>query len=170
MKIGGGELVDFVLEEGEQVIRKSGADVEDVSRYRTASNPLRLFGTEGTFRLGRLILTDQKLVLLPYAEGGEAETEVLQRSLYQALGEIGLRMPRPEVTLSREPVVVPLGEIHAVDPHRTVFRIHPLLIVRSLGGEHSFKLSPPESPLDWAEDLRRHSGCTLEDLETEPGG
>ncbi len=170
MKIGGGDLVDFDLDEGEQVIRESRADVEDVSRYRTASNPLRLFGTEGTFRLGRLILTDRRLALLPYAEGGEAETEVLQRSLYQALGEIGLRMPRPEVTLSREPVVVPLGEIHTVDPHRTVFRIHPLLIVRTVGGEHSFKLSPPESPLEWAEELRRHSGCAMADLEPEPRG
>jgi hypothetical protein len=162
MKIEGEELVDFVMEEGEAVLRESRSDVEDVSRYRSASNPLRLFATRGTFRLGRLVLTDRRLALVPYAEGSETETEVLQRSLHQALGEIGLRMPRPEVELSREVVEIHLGEILAVDPHQSMFRSHPLLVLRVLGAEHAFKLSPPESPLEWAEEIHRLSGCPVE--------
>jgi hypothetical protein len=162
MRVGGDALVELALAEGETVLRESRADVEDVSRYRSASNPLRLFASEGTVRLGRLVLTDRRLALVPYAEGSETETEVLQRSLQLALGEIGLRMPRPRVTLSREVLEIHLGEILAVDPHQAMFRDHPLLVVRVVGGEHGFRLPSPESPAEWAEDLRRLSGCAVE--------
>lgn len=166
MTLGGGDLLEISREEGEEVVRESRGDAEEVSQFRGGANPLRLFASGGArCTVGRLILTDRRLILLPYSEEGAAEIDVLQKSMGLALGEIGLKMPALDVELSDEPVVVRLQEIRAVDPHQTLFRIHPLLVVHALDGERSFRLSSPDAPAEWAGAIRQLSGCRVEEGE-----
>lgn len=151
MNIGGGKLISLSLDSDETLLIQSSHDVDEVSEYSKTLNPLRLFLAGSQFILGRLFLTDQRLILLPYSEEEVRKADLLGKVAYQFLEKIGLGIPQPKIQFSETPLIIPLSQIQSLNPFRKQFKIHPCLFVMTAQKNYQFKFVPSESPQKWAE-------------------
>jgi len=150
MLIGGGKLIEWKLRRGEQLLQQSRHDVEEISRYAETLNPLNLFWRGSRFELGRLFLTNQRLILLPYCQVEVAKAHLLQDVSYQLLDKAGLGIPKPKINFAAEPLIIELDQIHTLNPFQRQFGVHPTLYIFTWESTCRFKFVPGESPKQWA--------------------
>lgn len=153
MLIGGGKICEFNLRKSEQVLMQSRYDVEEVSNYAQTLNPLNLFWHGSEFLLGRLFLTNHRLILLPYSQKEVDNAHLLQDVGYKMLDKVGFGIPKPEIKFAMEPVVLRLDEIHALNPYERQFKIHPTLSLIASQQSFRFKFVPGDSPQEWADSI-----------------
>jgi hypothetical protein len=161
MLIGGGKLCEFNLRKREQVLMQSQYDVEEVSNYAQTLNPLNLFWHGSEFLLGRLFLTDHRLILLPYSQEEVDKAQLLQNVSYKVLDKIGFGIPKPEIKFAMEPVVLRLDEIHSLNPFERQFGIHPTLSMSASQQSFRFKFVPGDSPQEWANAIAELTPCEI---------
>ena len=161
MRIGGGKLVEFQLRQHERLLMQSQHDVEEISRYAQSLNPLQLFWRGSTFELGRLFLTDERLLLLPYNAAEVDRAHLLQDVGYKVLDKIGLGIPQPKIEFTEDPLVIELDEVTTLNPYRRQFGVHPTLSVLTINGSYRFKLVPGESPEEWARAICDLTGSDI---------
>ena len=151
MLIGGGRLIQRELRPGERLLRQSRHDVEEISRYGEEVCSLYLFSRASKFDFGRLFLTDQRLILLPYCQEEVDKAHRLQDVSYGLLDKAGLAIPKPRIDFSDKPLLIELDQIHMLNPFQRQFGIHPtLLLLTSERTTYRLKFVPGESPQQWA--------------------
>ena len=163
MLIGGGKLCEFTLSRSEDVLLQSKHDVEEISNYGAALNPVNLFWRGSKFILGRLYLTNRRLILLPYSQSEVERAHQLQSVSYKLLDTVGFGIPKPEIQFELDPILIRLDEIHWLNPFQRQFKIHPTLSVASSSGVKRFKFVPPDSPQKWAGAITEVTGCEVSD-------
>lgn len=161
MRIGGGKLMELSLQKHERLLLESRNDVEEISRYAQSLNPLQLFWRGSTFELGRLCLTDLRMVLLPYNAEEVDKAQVLQDIGYKLLDKVGLGIPQPKIQFTSEPLVIWLDEVATLNPFRRQFGIHPTLSVHTADRNYRFKFVPGESPQEWADCVCELTGSEV---------
>ena len=160
-RIGGGQLVEVVLDEYDQLIRESRHDVEEVSNYAQALNPINLFWRGAKFFLGRLYLTESYLALLPYSTQNTSRALRMQDAAYKFLEHVGMGIPKPKIQFEENVLAIPLEHVHWVNPYKRQFGIHPLLQVGTSGDTYRFKFVPGDPLQAWAEDICNLSAADL---------
>jgi len=161
MLIGGGKLSEFRLRKHEQVLMQSRYEVEEVSNYAQTLNPLNLFWNGSEFLLGRLFLTDHRLILLPYSQAEVDKAHLLQNVGYKVLDKVGFGIPKPEINFAMEPIVLRLDDIHALNPFERQFKIHPTLSLMASQQSFRFKFVPGDSPQEWANAIAELTPCEI---------
>jgi len=165
MRISDGSYVaPYDLEPGEQLVRASTHDVEEISKQGQALNPINLFVLGSKFRVGRLFLTDYRLILLPFSDGEVAKGRKVEKLGHAMIGKTGIKVPKAKINFEREILQIPLASIRALNPYRKQFAIHPTLYVFCDEARLRFKFVPMESPVDWANDIAAYSACSIEDV------
>ena len=163
MLIGGGKLCEMSLSRSEQLLLQSKHDVEEVSNYASTLNPVNLFWRGSNFILGRLFLTDERLILLPYSQAEVDKAHLLQNVSYKLLDKVGFGIPKPEINFELDPLCVWLDEIQWLNPYERQFKIHPTLAVACSEGVLRFKFVPGDSPKQWAGVINSVTGCEVSD-------
>lgn len=167
MLIGGGKLVKQSLRRRERLLRESQYDVEEISRYGELLNPVNLFWRGSTFELGRLFLTDQRLMLLPYSRDEVDRAHLLQDLSYKLLDKVGMGIPKPKIEFTSEPLLIELEQIQTVNPFQRQFGIHPTLQLHCWDGmTYRFKFVSGDSPQEWAEEIAELTGSSISDRQT----
>jgi hypothetical protein len=162
MLIGGGKLIQLNLWPGERLLRQSRHDVEEISRYGEKLNPFNLFCRGSKFELGRLFLTDQRLMLLPYCQQEVDKAHLLQDVSYKLLDKAGLGIPKPKIDFTDEPLILELDQIHTLNPFQRQFGIHPTLTLFTFEcTTYRLKFVPGESPQQWARAIADLTGSEI---------
>ncbi|GMR03854.1 MAG: hypothetical protein BMS9Abin22_362 [Gammaproteobacteria bacterium] len=160
----GSYVVPYELEAGEQLIRASTHDVEEISKQGKALNPINLFVLGSKFRLGRLFLTNYRLILLPFSDGEIMKGRMVEKIGHAVAGKTGINVPQAKINFERDILQISLDTIHTLNPYRKQFFIHPTLYVYCEQTQLRFKFVPMESPEDWANDIADYSHCSIQDI------
>jgi hypothetical protein len=162
MLIGGGKLIEWKLRRGERLLQQSRHDVEEISGYGEKLNPLNLFWRGSQFELGRLFLTDRRLILLPYCQAEVDKAHLLQDVSYRLLDKAGLGIPKPKIDFTEEPLLIELDQIHTLNPFQRQFGIHPTLLIFTFQSTtYRLKFVPSESPQEWARVIADLTGSKI---------
>ena len=164
MEIGSGRLLRMSLNHGEEVILESNADVEEVSSYMSTLNPLNLYRFGAVFYLGRLFLTTERLILLPYSQAEVRKAKHFEKIAYMLVEKVGLNVPSPEIRFFPWPVIVSLWDVRAVNPFRKQLGVHPSLYLYTLPEKYLFKFSPQDNPCEWAELIADVADAVTKDI------
>ncbi len=160
----GSHVIPYALDADEELIRSSTHDVEEISKQGKALNPINLFVLGSQFRIGRLFLTNRRLLLLPFSDGEIQKGRMVEKFGHEAIGQAGLSIPKAKINFERDVLQVPLDAIEVVNPFKKQFFIHPTLYVFCGRARLRFKFVPMESPQDWANDIAELSGCSIENV------
>ncbi|MCP4259843.1 MAG: hypothetical protein GY774_20370 [Planctomycetes bacterium] len=159
----GSYVVPYELSSGEELIRASTHDVEEISEQGKALNPINLFVLSSKFRVGRLFLTNHRLILLPFSDAEIRKGRIIGDIGYTIVDKTGIKVPKAKIDFERDILQIPLKKIHTVNPYRKQYFIHPTLYVHCEQTTVRFKFVPMESPQDWADDIAALCNCSIED-------
>ncbi len=160
----GSYVIPYELNGGEELIRASTHDVEEISGQGKALNPINLFVLGSKFRYGRLFLTNYRLILLPFSDGEIRKGRNIEKVGHAIVDITGIKVPQAKINFEREVLQIPLDTIHTLNPYRKQFFIHPTLYVFCEHTRLRFKFVPVESPEDWVKDIADYSNCSIEDV------
>ncbi|MEE9143388.1 MAG: hypothetical protein V3U06_01280 [Candidatus Binatia bacterium] len=162
MEIGGRDLVRMPLAVGENLQRKSKGQVEEVSKEGKAL--MNLFLTGGTFHIGRLFLTNHRLILLPYSEAEVRKASTMKKITYGLLGQTKLNIPEPKINFQMQVLTIPLREVRTINPFRKHRVVHPCMYVLTRRGNYKLKFVPNESPMEWARAIASLAPIKIADV------
>lgn len=165
MSIGGGPFVSVEMVQNENLIADSMSDVEEVSSYVSALNPLNLYGLGAVFFLGRLVLTDQRLILLPYHKVEVEKAKHFETVAYHLVKKLLINIPMPEILFYTLPVIIPLEDVRFVNPYKKQSGIHYSLRVYTDDEKYIFKFANPDNPFEWAQLIEEYSSARVTDLD-----
>jgi hypothetical protein len=164
MQIGGSRLVQMELDNGEELVLQSQADVEETSCYASALNPLNLYKLGAVFYLGRLFLTTERVILLPYAEHEVKQAKRYEKLAYELIDKCGLGIPSPEIRFFPWPLSVALWNIKGINPFRKQAGVHPSLCLYTEPAKYVFKFTRQDDPEQWANTISELGGATVADV------
>jgi hypothetical protein len=164
MRIGGKRLVQMELDPGEELILQSHADVEETSCYTSALNPLNLYKLGAVFYLGRLFLTTERVILLPYAGYEVKRAKRFEKIAYELIDKCGLGIPSPEIQFFPWLISVALGDIRGVNPFRKQAGVHPSLCLYTEPAKYVFKFTHQDDPEQWANLISELGGAAITDM------
>ena len=160
----GSYVVPYELDEGEELIRASTHDVEEISKQGEALNPLNLFVLGSNFKIGRLFLTNIRLILLPFSDREIRKGRIIEKIGHELVDKTGIKAPKAKINFERDILQIPLHTIQLLHPYKKQFFIHPTLYVFCERSRLRFKFVPVESPEDWAKDIAAYCNCSIENV------
>lgn len=164
MEIGGGKLVPMNLNPGEDVILESNADAEEVSSYMSTLNPLNMYKFGAVFYLGRLFLTTERVILLPYSHEEVRKAKHFEKIAYKLIEKFGLNIPSPEILFFPWPLMISLWDIGGVNPFRKQAGVHPSLCLYTEPEKYIFKFSAHDDPHEWAQLISDFADAVIKDI------